>query len=290
MLGSSKIGKGAIVGATCISAMLIVLVFLFMVLNSWQALSLKGLQLFTLEWHPAKAKFGIVSMVYGSVAVTMIALGLALPLGILTAVFTSEVLPARFRLSVKSLLEILAGIPSIIYGLLGVVFLGVWIEHLFDLQSGRTILTGGLLLAIMVLPTVITLSDDAFHNVPQAYREAAQSLGLYRYEVVKDVVWPFAKTEIVGAVLLGFGRVLGETMAVMLVIGSMDKIPEPIYNFLLPGQTITSKLGREIAESAFGSLHFSAMIFMGLFLLFFVLLITIVSLTYFSNLERRLYE
>lgn len=287
---SSRIGKGYVVGSTFLSAALILIIILFLVINSWAAMRQTGLQLFTLEWNPPKEKFGIVSMIYGSAAITVIALGVALPLGIATAVFTSEMLPARFRMYVKSLLELLAGIPSIIYGLVGVVFLSVWVERAFDLQTGRTLFTGGLLLAVMVLPTIVTLSDDALHNVPQKYREAAKSLGFYKYEVIKTAVLPIAKTDIIGAALLALGRVLGETMAVMLVIGSIDRIPASFFNFLVPGQTMTSKLGREIAETAFGSLHFSAMIFMGLILLVFVLLVTIIALTYFYNPEHRLYE
>jgi ABC-type phosphate transport system permease subunit len=174
--------------------------------------------------------------------------------------------------------------------LIGIVFLSIWVERAFDLQSGRTIFTGGLLLAVMVLPTIVTLSDDALHNVPQKYREAAKSLGFYRYEVIKNAVLPIAKTDIIGAALLALGRVLGETMAVMLVIGGIDRIPGSFFNVLVPGQTMTSKLGREIAETAFGSLHFSAMIFIGLILLVFVLLITMIALTFFYNPEHRLYE
>ncbi len=290
MSASSRIGKGYVVGSTFLSAAMILVIILFLLMNSWDAIRQTGLQLFTSEWNPAQDKFGILPMICGSVAITAIAIAIALPLGIATAIFTSEVLPAGLRLYVKSLLELLAGIPSIIYGLIGVVFLSVWVEQAFDLQSGRTVFTGGLLLAVMVLPTIVTLSDDALHHVPQKYREAAKSLGFYNYEVIRNAVLPIAKPDIIGAALLGLGRVLGETMAVMLVVGSIDRIPEPFYNVFVPGQTLTSKLGREIAETAFGSLHFSAMIFMGLILLVFVLLVTTISLTYFYNPEDRLYE
>ncbi len=290
MSASARIGKGYVVASTFISAAVIVVITGFLVINSWDAIRQSGLELFTSEWNPPKQKFGILAMVYGSVVVTVISLALALPLGLATAIFTSEMLPARFRLYVKSLLELLAGIPSIIYGLIGIVFLSTWVEHAFDLQSGRTVLTGGLLLAVMVLPTIITLWDDALHNVPRKYRETARGLGLYNFEVIRDAVLPLARTDVIGAALLGLGRVLGETMAVMLVIGSIDKIPGSVFNVLVPGQTMTSKLGREIAETAVGSLHFSAMIFMGLILLLFVLSLTIVALTYFYNPEQRLYE
>lgn len=285
-----RIGKIYVLSSTIISAAVILVIMVFLSINSWEAIIKVGWQFFTLEWNPSKKKFGILPMIYGSAAVTIIALVIAIPLGLLTAIFTSEILPSKYRLYVRSILELLSGIPSIIYGLIGVVFLGVWIEKLFDLQSGRTILTAGLLLAIMVLPTIIALSDEALHNVPQKYREAAGSLGLTRYEIVKSAVLPAARSDILGAVLLALGRALGETMAVMLVIGSIDKIPRSLFNFLAPGQTITSKLGREIAETAFGSLHFSAMICMGLILLVIGLLLTTMALMYVYNPERRLHE
>ncbi|MBT3603691.1 MAG: phosphate ABC transporter permease subunit PstC [Candidatus Latescibacteria bacterium] len=290
MFLSAKIGKGYVVTCAMISAMLIVVILCFLAANSWQAFSQVGLGLFGWTWNPPKGQFGMLPMIYGSLAVTVIALGIAFPLGIATAVFTSEMLSATVRVYAKSFLELLAGIPSIVYGLMGVAFLSVFVQDVFVLLSGRTILTGGILLSIMILPTVITLCDDAMHHIPMSYREAARGLGLYKYEVVKDVVLPAAKMDILGALLLALGRVLGETMAVMLVIGSLDKIPTPFWNVLAPGQTITSKLGREMAEAAFGSLHFEAMIAMALILLFFVLTLTVVSLTYFYNPEGRLYE
>jgi len=257
-----------------------------LLIDSWPAISQTGWRLFTLEWNPPASEFGILPMLYGSAAVTTIALIIAVPLGVITAVFTSEMLPPRYRFYVKSLLEILAGIPSIIYGLIGIAFFSIWVRDLFDLQSDRTILTAGILLAIMVLPTVITLSDDALQNVPQKYREAAKGLGLYKYEIIRGAVLPIAKADIIGAVLLALGRALGETMAVMLVIGSIDKIPHPVFDFLVAGQTITSKLGREIPEGAFGSPHFSAMIFMGLLLLIANLLLTLIAQHYFSPGKR----
>jgi phosphate ABC transporter permease protein PstC len=287
---SNKIGKSYVAGSAFLSAGIILLILLFLLANSWDAIRHNGTQLFALEWNPARARFGILPMLYGSTAVLFISLSIALPLGLTTAIFVSEILPQRFRLYAKSLLELLAGIPSIIYGLIGIVFFSMWIENLFDLQSGRTILTGGLLLAVMVLPTLITLSDDALQHVPQKYREAARSLGLYKFEVIQKAVLPLAKSNLIGAALLGMGRVLGETMAVMLVIGSIDKLPSPLTNLLVPGQTMTSKLGREVAETAFGSLHFSAIIFIGFLLLLFVVSVTMVALTFFDNPENRIYE
>ena len=286
---SNKIGKSYVLISALISAAIVLLISVTLLINSWDAIANVGWNLFSLNWNPSTQEFGILPMIYGTVAVTLIALVVALPLGIFTAIFTSEILPAKYRLSIKSVLELLAGIPSIIYGLIGIAFFRIWIQDLFDLQSGRTILTAGILLGIMILPTVITLTDDALQNVPSSYREASKGLGLYKYEVIKNSILPIAKSDIIGAVLLAFGRALGETMAVMLVIGSIDRIPDNVFNWLNPGQTITSKLGREIAESSYGSVHFSTMIFMGLILFVFVLLLTFFAQKKFSH-SNRLYE
>jgi len=140
-----------------------------------------------------------------------------------------------------------------------------------------------LLLAVMILPTIMTLTEDAISSVPNKYRENAASLGLFHYEVIKDVVLPLAKADIAGAALLALGRALGETMAVMLVIGSLDRLPSPLFNVLSSSQTITSKLGREIGESAFGSTHFSALVLMSLILVTFTLILTALSQRLFSK-------
>lgn len=286
---SNKIGKSYVMTSALISAAVVLLISITLLINSWDAITNVGWGLFSFNWNPSIQEFGILPMIYGTIAVTLIALVIAVPLGIFTAIFTSEILPTKYRLSIKSILELLAGIPSIIYGLIGIAFFSIWVQDIFDLQSGRTILTAGILLGIMILPTVITLTDDALQNVPSSYREASKGLGLYKYEVIKNSILPIAKSDIIGAILLAFGRALGETMAVMLVIGSIDKIPDSIFNWLNPGQTITSKLGREIAESSYGSTHFSTMIFMGLILFVFVLLLTFFAQKKFSH-SNRLYE
>ncbi len=286
---NNKIGRGYILGSTLISGVLALLIIVVLFINSWDAISSIGSDLFSAKWNPSKNEYGILPMLFGTFVVTIIALVLAVPLGIITAIFTSEFLPKKYRLVAKSLLELLAGIPSIIYGLIGIAFFSVWIQDVFSLQSGRTILTAGILLAIMILPTIITLTDDALQSVPEKYRESARGLGLYNYEVLKTVLLPMSKNDISSASLLALGRSMGETMAVMLLIGSIDRIPDPFWDWLTPGQTITSKLGRELAESAFGSTAFSAMICMGLILMLFVMLLTVAAQIKFKPTQR-LYE
>ncbi|WP_017932240.1 phosphate ABC transporter permease subunit PstC [Robiginitomaculum antarcticum] len=230
--------------------------------------------LFGTVWNPNLGQYGIIPMLYGSIVVMVIAMAIALPLGVLTAIYIAETRSARLRGIIKSALEVLAGIPSIVYGLIGVAYISVWVAKGLDLQTGRLILTAGLILAVMILPTILTLTEDAISNVPVIQRENARALGLYRHEVILDVVLPHARRDILAAGLLALGRALGETMAVMLVIGSLDRLPSPIFNVLSSGQTITSKLGRELGESAFGSAHFSALVLMGLILVLITLTLT----------------
>lgn len=284
---NSKIGTAYIFLSLILSLGISLCLFAVLLIYSWDAIAQQGLALFTQVWHPASDQYGILSMLYGSAVVTFIALALAVPVGLLTAVYIAEILADKYRITIKSILELLAGIPSILYGLIGVAFVSTWLEHWFDLSSGRTILSAGLLLAIMILPTLITLAEDALHNVPAQYRETARGLGLYRYEIISHCVLPLAKPDIISAILLALGRALGETMAVMLVIGSIDKIPQPFFNLMMPGQTITSKLGREMEEAAFGSLHFSVLIFMGLILLLTVLILTVTAHNPLTSAERR---
>ena len=283
----SKIAHLGIYGSTLVSTALVALILLTLLLQSGPAIFEAGHTLHMTEWNPSEGVFGIIPMIVGSFLVMLIALALAVPTGVLAAIYIAETRSESVKRVARSSLEILAGIPSIVYGLIGVAFLSVWIADIFDLQTGRLILTAGILLAVMILPTILSLTEDAISNVPQQYKENARALGLYRYEVFKEAVLPHAKPDIAGAVLLSLGRALGETMAVMLVIGSIDRLPEPIFNVLSSGQTITSKLGREIGESAFGSTHFSVLVFMSVILFVLSLSLTILSQSLFRTANHR---
>lgn len=228
------------------------------------------------DWFVGEV-YGALPMVYGSSMVTGLALVLVLPFALGSAVFTSEYLSLRKRLIVKSIMELLAGVPGIVYGLLGASLLTVWLKDIFGLIDGNTILAAALLLAVMILPTVMTLSEDALRAVPVEYRETAWSLGLTKMETVGCAVLPQALPGIAGAVFLGLGRALGETIAVMLVIGSLDRIPQPWYDLFAPAQSIPSKLGREAAEALGSGLHWNALIGLGLVLFVLVMVITLIG-------------
>jgi phosphate ABC transporter permease protein PstC len=273
-------------GSAIVSVLIVGTILLTLLIQSAPILMADDAQLIGTKWSPGSGQFGILPMLFGSIFVMLIAVSIAFPVGLMAAIYIAETRSSKLRRIMKSALEILAGIPSIVYGLIGVAYLNIWIADLFDLQSGRIILTAGILLGIMILPTFLTLAEDAISAVSVKYRENAKSLGLYRHEVFLSVILPKAKSGIAGAGLLALGRALGETMAVMLVIGSLDRLPSPLFNALSSGQTITSKLGREVTESAFGSPHFSALVFMGLLLVLITILLTIISRYMFRQKDQ----
>lgn len=237
------------------------------------------------KWFYRQHQFGAAPMILGSVLTCLAALLLAAPVALGAAVFTSEYLPPRPRLFVKVIIELLAGVPSVIYGLLGVLFLRNWIHDLltpFDPLSGDTLLTGAVLLAVMILPTVMTLADDALRAVPAAQRHAARGLGLTSTEVVLSVSLPQSARGMIAALLLGLGRALGEAIAVFLVVGRQDnQWPERLLSLqplVESGQTITTKLASSESNIAYGDpVHWGAVCGLALVLMLMVAGITVAS-------------
>ena len=245
---------------------------LFLLVESIPVMQSEGLKFWLGEnWWVGEA-YGALPMICGSILVTGLAMVLVLPVALSGALFTSEYLSPTLRRRVKGVMELLAGVPGIIYGLLGVSFLTVGVKDALGLIDGNTLFTAGCLLAIMILPTVLTLSEDAMHSVSSEFREASDGLGLTKLQTACRVVLPQSLPGIAGAVLLGIGRAMGETIAVMLVIGSLDRVPG--FNLLISGQTIPSKLGREAAEALGSGLHWSALMGLGLTLFVIVAVLT----------------
>ncbi len=243
------------------------LIFLFLLRDS---LSLfreypLGRFLFGTEWLPISdpPKFGVVPLLLGSVYVTAWAIFICVPLGVGAAMFIAEVAPKPLKHVLKSLVEILASIPSVVLGFLGIIWLGPVLRDTFSLPTGMCGLTGSLLLAFMALPTIISISEDALVGVPRTYREAAFGLGATRWQTLWRVILPSASSGIVAAVMLGIGRVVGETMVVLMVTGNAPVIPRSI---LLPLRTLTATIAGEMGETVGGSEHYFALFAVGLVL------------------------
>jgi phosphate transport system permease protein len=236
-----------------------------------------------IEWFYRVQRFGALPMIYGTLVVSAIALVLAAPLGLGAAVFIAEILPPRLRIPAKTAIELLAGIPSVVYGLLGVILLRGFMQRAlapFDPLSGDTLATAGVLLAVMILPTIVTLSEDALRSVPASQRQAARALGLLRGETILRVSLPQARAGIIAALLLALGRALGETIAVFLVVGRQDnQWPDRLFSLeplAAAGQTLTSKLGGSETHIAYGDpLHWAAMLGLALVLLVLVATVTL---------------
>ncbi|MCF6324262.1 MAG: phosphate ABC transporter permease subunit PstC [Gammaproteobacteria bacterium] len=247
--------------------MTIVLVLGFLLYSSWPLIQQQGIAfIIGDEWYPFESLYGMLPALVGTVWAVVLALLIALPCGVAAAIFCAELLPAHWRGSMRFSMELMAGVPSVVYGLLGMWVLLPLLESQLELLTGRTLLAAGLLLALMILPTIMVLSEDAIRAVRQSQREAAKNLGIGWDATLWRVLLPQAWPGIRVATLLATGRAMGETVAVMLVVGSIDRIPDPFYNFLQPAQTLTSRIGREMAEASIGSLHWAALLFCGLLL------------------------
>jgi len=230
----------------------------------WQAAGISSL--WGSEWYPYEHLYGLLPAIIGTAWAILIALAIAIPCAVAAAIAASEMLPPALAEKARIGMEVLAGIPSIVYGLIGLWVLLPLLQASFDLLTGHSLMAAGLMLSLMILPTIMLMTMDALQRVNAEQREAGLSLGLDWTAQLLRVLLPAAWPGMRSGILLGLGRALGETMAVMLVVGSMDRVPEPIYNVLQPAQTLTSRIGREIGEAAFGSVHFSSLMAAGLIL------------------------
>ena len=219
------------------------------------------------SWKPVsfqKESFGIFPLISGTLLVTLIAMLIAVPMGVIGAAYLSEVARGAEREILKPFIEILAGIPSVVIGFFGLIVIAPLVKDLFGLQIGLNALTGSILLAIMAIPTIMTISEDAIQSVPMSYKEASLALGASRFSTIWKITVPAAIPGIIAAVLLGMGRVIGETMAVMMVTGNAAKISFSPFESV---RTMTATIAAEMGEVPFGSDHYRALFLIGIVLL-----------------------
>lgn len=222
--------------------------------------------LFGDTWRPQSGEFGILAMIVGSLAVTLGALIIAVPLGISGAILLAEVAPHKVRLILRPAIELLVGIPSVVYGLVGMVILVPLIRNLFG-GFGFSILAAAIVLAVMVLPTIISISEDSIRAIPRAYKEGSLALGATHWQTIRRVLLPSARSGIIASIVLAMGRAIGETMAVIMVIGNSIKMPDSILD---SARTLTGNIAVEINYAA--DTHRQALFATGIVLLAFIML------------------
>ncbi|MDX8412254.1 MAG: phosphate ABC transporter permease subunit PstC [Mariprofundaceae bacterium] len=250
----------------------------FLLYASWPFWWQYGLgMVFSGQWYPFEQLFGLLPALAGTVWAVALALLIAVPAGVAAAVLGAECVSGRWRDAMRLGMELLAGIPSVVYGLLGLWVLLPFLQSSLGLPTGHSLLAAGLLLAVMMLPTIMVLSQAALAGVAASQRQSAENLGMDWTARLRHVLLPQAWPGIRSAILLALGRAMGETIAVMLVIGSIDRLPEPWYHLTQPAQTITSRIGREIGEAAFGSMHWSALMACGALLAIITISLSLIA-------------
>ena len=280
---SDRLMEGVVRINACVVVLSVVLIFGFLIKESlpfFQQRSIGSLVLGQ-KWYPLEPSdlFGALPLISGTLVTTLIAIFFALPLGVMCAVFLGELAPGRLKNWLKSGVEILAGIPSVVIGFLGMTLLAPFLKERLGLNTGLTGFTGGLLLAFMALPTIISISEDALHAVPRDYRQASLALGATRLQTIWKAVTPAASRGIVAALMLGLGRAVGETMTVLMVTGNAAVVPtkffEPVADNALfqSMRTLTATIAAEMGETPRDGLHYHSLFALGAVL--FVITFTI---------------
>jgi phosphate transport system permease protein len=266
-----------------VSAVLFVFGIFLFVFREGAPLLFKGFKLgeflFSTEWYPtslARPRYGVAALIVGTFSVTGLAMLIAIPFGLGAAVFVSEFCGQKTRETLKIVIELLAAIPSVVWGFIGIMVMNPIIQTVFHAPVGLNVLNGAVLLALMSVPIMVSIGEDALKAVPDSYREAALALGATRWQLVYRVLLPAAKNGLLAAVLLGVGRAVGETMAVLMATGHAVNIPHSVFD---PVRTLTATIAAELGEAAPGSPHYRVLFIIGILLF---------SLTFIVNLTADL--
>ncbi len=262
-----------------VSAMIFIFSIFFFVFREGAPFFLDGLDfgqfLTSPEWYPdsnSNKRYGVLALMAGTFSVTVFALVIAVPFGLGAAIYVSEFSGPKTKETLKVVIELLAAIPSVVWGFIGLTIMNGLIIDLFDAPIGLTVLNGGMILALMSLPIIVSIGEDALKAVPDSYREAAFALGASRWQMIYKVLLPAAKNGLLAAVLLGAGRAIGETMAVLMATGHAVNLPTSLLDSV---RTLTATIAAELGETSVGSDHYQVLFIIG------ILLFTI---TFFVNL------
>ncbi len=280
-----KTMKGTVVGIAGFNIIIVFLIFLFILTNSlkfFHDVPLKDF-FFGREWISLSEIFGLMPLFTGSLWVTMVALVIAVPLSVITAVYISEYASPKKREGLKILIETMSALPSVALGYIGLYDFSEPIRNFFHLDTGLTALTGGIMLAFMAIPTIVSMADDAIRALDKSYKEASLALGANKLETIVKVILPGAFPGIFAGIMLGFGRIIGETMTVLMVTGNSPNLSATL---LSPVRTMTATIAAEMGEVVQGSSHYYSLFAIGL-VLFVISFITNTLGDYFIHKSRK---
>ncbi len=259
------------------SIIFVVLIFVFLLKEGISVFKTVKLNEFVLgkNWYPISdpAQLGILPLILGSLMVTLGAAVISVPIGVGCAIYIAEIAPANIKEILKAGIELLSAIPSVVIGFIGMITLVPWIKNVFHLPTGLTAFSGAVMLAFMAMPTIVSIAEDALYSVPKTYKEGAFALGATHWQTIWRVILPAASSGLLAAIMLGIGRVIGETMAVMMITGNSAVIPQSI---LQPVRTLTATIAAEMGEAVVGSEHYFALFAIGvvLFIISFAINVT----------------
>jgi phosphate transport system permease protein len=286
-----RIGRLTLFLITCVSVLAVLLIFIFVIReaipfiwkhNIWEFLSSRS-------WYPEaeKPEYGALAFIVGSLYVTLGALVIAVPIGLLAAIFLSDIAPFKIRQIFKPIIEILAAIPSVAYGFFAVLVLAPWLQKHLGFDTGTNAANAALILAVMSLPTIISVAEDSLWAIGRELREASYGLGATRAETMLKVVIPAAHSGIIAGAILGMMRAIGETMVVWMASGNANQIPAPWWDLSLSIRTMTATIAGDMGETAKGSPHYHSLFAVGLLLLVFTFTLNMVSEYFMARIKRQ---
>jgi phosphate transport system permease protein len=266
------IEKGLLLTAVS-SIIIIALIIIFIFKEGLPAIQTYGFFnfIFGMDWAPSNGQYGVFPMIIGSLGITALSLLMAVPLGILCAIFLSEVAPSKMRRILNPTIQTLAGIPSVVYGFFGLLLLVPFMRVHFG-GTGFSMFTASIILTIMILPIIVSVSEDALRSIPLEYKEASLALGATHWQTIKNVIFPAAIPGVITSVILGMGRAIGETLAIIMVAGNVVQIPGSILD---PVRALTSNIAIEMGYAT--GIHYNALFATGIVLIFMIIVLLILA-------------
>jgi phosphate transport system permease protein len=254
------------------------MIFLFLLVESIPALrEIELSNLLSSRWYPIEDHYGVLPLIGGTLIITIGATMIALPFGVGTAIYLSEIAPRWLRETLKPLVEILGGLPSVVLGFMGMLILSPYLRIWLDLPTGLSALAGSILLGGIAIPTVVSISEDALDAVPKSYRDASLAMGATEWQTIWRVTLPAARSGVLTAVMLGIGRAIGETMTVMMVTGNAPILPTGIKDLFAPVRTMTATIAAEMGEVANSSTHYHVLFLIGIILFLISLVVNVTA-------------